>query len=499
MGGGDVGDTAGDTEVLAVSGEVKHVLKIFPGLYVPGTVPFGATKPLEGMNKVIERFEKLYPDTRVEIVNVPGLREYLVTQLSAGTAPDIFASNVEDVWQDTHKGWYIQLDGFLEKPNPFVAAGQPGSGQWWDMFKYEEISRGKAGPDGKMYCISLDVVETGIFYNKDIFAEVGVEVPETWSEWLGGMAKLREAGYEPYSIFGECFADWAVDLIFDQMYYGILEGIDVSKDTVREGYLQGYLDSDEICFLREKGFFGPGDRRWVELWRIIKEFHSFVGKGFSRDDVFKEFVKGRAAMTWDASWLVQKLVNDPDIDFEWGVFYLPRITKESSRYAGDNDMCVIGGAGLQLVVTNSAIKDTGDIETSERLERCIAFLQFLTMPENVDTVVNEILLQLPNVKGVQPRREMEVFDEILRRRYTTTKWTFTFDMRFNEILYRMLLLYLNDGIDVEGFLGWMERNLDSASKRISQRKELDFTEFEKRWQDLAPLRRDYEGLPEGAK
>ena len=46
------------------------------------------------------------------------------TQLSAEQAPDIFNVNVEDVWQDVQKGWYIALDQWLEQPNPFIEKGQ---------------------------------------------------------------------------------------------------------------------------------------------------------------------------------------------------------------------------------------------------------------------------------------------------------------------------------------------------------------------------------------
>jgi len=64
--------------------------------------------------------------------------------------------NVEDVWVDVQKNWYVPLDQFLEAPNPFIAEkgdpSQPGAKQWWDMFKYQAISRGKAAPDRLNYC-----------------------------------------------------------------------------------------------------------------------------------------------------------------------------------------------------------------------------------------------------------------------------------------------------------------------------------------------------------
>lgn len=124
----------------------QYIIKFSPGwAYLPDTHPYGIGKPLQGLKKVIRAFEERFPDTKIEILNVPSVREYLVTQLSSGQAPDILNVNVENVWMDVQKGWYIPLDPFLEKPNPFVVergdSAAPGFDQWWDMFRYQAISR----------------------------------------------------------------------------------------------------------------------------------------------------------------------------------------------------------------------------------------------------------------------------------------------------------------------------------------------------------------------
>ena len=476
-----------------------YQLRVAPGLYLPGTMPQSVGKPLKGLLEVAEKFEQLYDDTHIEFVGSPGVREWLVTQLSAGTAPDILNVNVENVWQDVQKGWYVPLDAYLEQPSPFARPGEPGSKQWWDVFKYQAITRGKAAPDGKSYCISYDMVETGIFYNKDVFDKLGLRPPKDWAEFLDGQQRLREAGYIPLIVHVQNATDWGVDLVFDQLYYPILGGIDLRKDPTREAYLAGYLDWDEICYLYGKGFFTRQDPRWRELWRILKDWRRYWGKDLSTEDMMRLFVTEKGAMYWSASWVVQKLARDPDIPFRWGIFYLPPIPPSVSPYSGGHEMCVIGGAAVQYVVTNSAFKDTGDPATSERLKRAIAFLQFLTAPENADLVTNEVLSMLPNVRGVEPHPELKPFDEFLKRRYTTTKWWFTFDMRFNEIFLRMCDLYLNDGIAEEPYLEWTEKNLDFAVETTLRRKKVDLEALDRAWRQLAPLRAGVKGLPDGAK
>lgn len=177
----------------------RHVIRFSPGpQYFPGSVPQGVGQPLTGVSRVVAAFEKQFPDTKVEVVNTPVTREYLVTQLSGGAAPDIVAVNVEDVWVDVQKNWYVPLDRFLAAPNPFVVArgdpAAPGYRQWWDMFRYQAVTRGKQAPDGCNYCLSLDMVETAIFYNKTFFAEHGLRPPETWAEFMTLLQRVRVLG-----------------------------------------------------------------------------------------------------------------------------------------------------------------------------------------------------------------------------------------------------------------------------------------------------------------
>lgn len=481
--------------------EVRFVLKFSPGyFFMPDTVPFGFGKPLQGIKNVVRDFEARFPDTRVEFLSVPGVREYLVTQLSSGRAPDIINVNVEDVWTDVQKGWYVALDPYLEQPNPFVVEkgdpAAPGYDQWWDVFRYQAISRGKAAPDGLVYCLSYDMIETGIFYNKDAFRKAGCEVPETWDAFLSVCEKLQEAGYTPMLMALEQFSDWCTDLFFDQVYNNLLPGIDLLKDPKREPYLQGYLDWDEICFLYDKGFFTEEDPRYREVWRLMKEFRQYVNRNLATTDLTREFVTQRGAMHWNSSNFTYRLLADRQLGFEWGVFYPPSFTQKTTPYASGVPMCVIGGSANQIEVTNSAFGDTGDPATSERLKRVIALLQFLTLPENARQIVNEYPCLIPNVVGVPVLEPLKPFEEILERAYTTTKWVYTFDLKFSEIQRRMLDLYLNDGIDLDEYLEWQEGNIKAACKNLVTRKPIDTQRMQAAWDALAPARAAMKDLPD---
>jgi raffinose/stachyose/melibiose transport system substrate-binding protein len=500
----------GDGGSRVGSADARYVIKFSPGpQYFPGSHPFGMGRPLQGLREVVRAFEGRFPDTRVEVLNTPRVREYLVTQLSGGRAPDIINVNVEDVWTDIHKGWYVPLDRFLEAPNPFVAGkggpSLPGARQWWDMFRYQAISRGKAAPDSRNYCVSFDMIETGIYYNKDIFAELGLEVPQTWGELIEAGRRIKVSGRTPLVMHIGAFHDWLVDLLFDQLYYDLLPGIDLEQDPIREPYLKGYLDWHELAYLREKGFFDRADPRYVELWKLMRELKRFTNRDLMTTDTVREFINQRAAMIWHVSSLSYRLSADRKLGFDWGVFYLPRLTKSDSRYASGEPMCVIGGAASQFEVTNSALSDTDPslplderVAKSKKLARVIEFLQFMCLPEQYRKIVNEYPGYVPNVVGVEVLPILKPFERILERRYTTTKWIFTFDLRFSEIQRRMLGLYLTDGIDLDEFLAWQVRNLDAACANLKRRKELDWGRLDAQWRANAPARRSMVDLPEAA-
>ena len=98
--------------------------------------------------------------------------------MAAGDAPDItfdhwFRRNLEG------GNWWVSLNEFLDMPNPYVAEGVPGHERWLDSLYDVGMSISRA-PDGHHYQVSLDWVESAMFYNVAMFEEAGVEAD--WDE-----------------------------------------------------------------------------------------------------------------------------------------------------------------------------------------------------------------------------------------------------------------------------------------------------------------------------
>lgn len=134
----------------------------------------------------------------------------------------------------------------------------------------------------------------GIWYNKEIFSEVGLEEPQTFQELLDASAALEEAGYQPLTTAG---ADgWPMTRLMG-MYIFRNVGPDAMQ-KIQDGeakltdpeYLAG---AEALKQLADDGYFGEG--------------FSTMDGGTSTATL----LSGKAAMKYDGSWLLSN-INDPE-------------------------------------------------------------------------------------------------------------------------------------------------------------------------------------------
>jgi len=154
---------------------------------------------------------------------------------------------------------------------------------------------------------------------------------------------------------------------------------------------------------------------------------------------------------------------------------LPPITKATSVYGTGIAASVIGGAAIQLHVTNSAI-------IYDHLEQVIDFLMFYTAPQNFEKVINETMMFLPNIKGVKIPEELAPINDIFQRRYCAVKWLESFDSKYKSYWRRMLDLFLNDGLTLDQYLAKLEGNLQNYINDKIKKENWDFSHYEEQWQ-----------------
>ena len=145
-----------------------------------------------------------------------GYEEWLVTQMSGGTSPEIVWYQRGYIARDYQKGWFVNLDPFLAQPNPYV----PNNKTWKEVFQAPCIESGKA-PDGHIYMITGDLVGTGFFYNKTLFDKLGLKVPEIWKDFDAAQKAIKDAKVTPVSISMDLaggvqiYGSWTTSIIQD--------------------------------------------------------------------------------------------------------------------------------------------------------------------------------------------------------------------------------------------------------------------------------------------
>lgn len=176
-------------------------------------------------------------------------------------------------------------------------------------------------PDGHKYGVNTDVVWTPyIYYNKDMFAELGLEEPETWDELFEIAATVREAGYQP------------LVTLYD---YGMVNHLPdgLMMRTWSEEQYNAMLRNWSPDSTEAERAFKWTDPDSIRLFQYLKDI---ADKGLAADgfagiidnEVAKSlFTSGKAAMYQSGSWdgaggLEQE-------QFDVGYFYYPPIRDDA--------------------------------------------------------------------------------------------------------------------------------------------------------------------------
>jgi multiple sugar transport system substrate-binding protein len=139
--------------------------------------------PLAAMEALIADFEAANPDIDVQLQNFDhegyktAIRNFLTTD-----APDL-------------ANWYAG-----NRMAPFVEAGQflDVSDVWEANGLGDSLASAKASMtiDGKQWGVPYTYYQWGIYFNKDVYAQVGAEVPTNWDGFIANCAKFKAAGID---------------------------------------------------------------------------------------------------------------------------------------------------------------------------------------------------------------------------------------------------------------------------------------------------------------
>lgn len=169
--------------------------------------------------------------------------------------------------------------------------------------------------DGKLYGIPMDSVTlSGVFYNKKVFADAGVEIPKTWDDMLAACEKLKAAGVVP--VYYSAKDVWSVQ---PPTITGMVsEAANRNMDTFE---LMSQIDTNKVKYAECTAFVDA-----------IAKSKELIDKGYVNetylsdtvDSAHQALVDGKCAMYINGTWCADNITSKfPDQADNIGAFAIP--------------------------------------------------------------------------------------------------------------------------------------------------------------------------------
>ena len=284
---------------------------------------------VELYNTLVNKFMEENPDIQVNVTLAESTTTTLISRVAAGNIPQLvsvfpWSASYKDMFRE---GLFMDLtdQDFMKRVTPSVLE--------------------RCEVNGKQYSLPLTTNSFGLYYNVDIFNELGLTIPKTMDEMWGVCDKLVEAGIQPFS-----FPDKKAVRInqqFDRMLIGCVDHDFYSKcDEQING---SYNIKDD-----------PNIRKYAETILKLREYGNPDSLGYDDEPAYEEFTSGKSAMYIDGSWAVTTFETmNPDLNFNCTA--IPAITTDDFWTCGTVD---------------TAYSISADC-TPEQQDACIRFLDFL--------------------------------------------------------------------------------------------------------------------------
>lgn len=302
----------------------------------------GASKDF--FDKVAADYTSKNPNVKVVVTSADNenYKQEINVRLASNDAPDIyFAWSAVYAKNFVDGGRALDLTSYINDDK-----------EWSD-----KIMTSQFGPytfNNNIYGIPIIMDGKTFYYNKDIFNELGLEVPENWDEFMTVLDTLSKTDYIPISLGN--IDDWATG-----HYITTLNQRVVPADVLQKDY---NLDGDF------------SDAAYVEALEYLNQLVPYFTPEFnsvSYDTGINDFITGKAAIYYEQFNQVQYI--EP-AEFEWSWFDFPDIE---------------GAKGDQNALTGAPQGFMVSAETKYP-EECVAFLKYLTTPEVAGQMVKDTMM-----------------------------------------------------------------------------------------------------------
>ena len=199
------------------------------------TINFWTWRPedVETYDKLIAIFEKANPGIKI-VQTAHKSTDYntiLSAALSGGSGPDVFQSRAYGGLET------FAQSGFLEPVEKWVPEVK--------NFDKGPLRGATSIKDGKIYGVPFASQTLFVFYNKALYKELGLSVPETWEQFIGNLQAMKKAGIQPLANGGK--DGWTLEVMMGSIcpnFYGandFFDAVVAGKTTFQDPRFVGAI------------------------------------------------------------------------------------------------------------------------------------------------------------------------------------------------------------------------------------------------------------------
>ena len=303
---------------------------------------FSKREAIEFMTELVAQYNSSQDKVRVEI-DTSGV-DVVSASFVRGNPPDIMLAN-----------YNYEIARFVQRCALTDLSGTDAASTIRDDL--QPLMEQYGSCEGRTSALPYSVMGASVIYNKEIFEQQGLEVPQTWDELLAVCDQLKEAGIDPfYATFKD---DWTVAQgWYDYTAGGSVDVIDFFDTLAQEGTEVG--PDSEASF--EKDFAEPMDR----MMTLVNEYTNADAASRAYGDGNLAFGKGEAAMYLQGPWAFSEIEKTAP-DLALGTFPLPMTDDPADL-------------GVRVNMDLAAMIPEG----SQHQEAARDFLEYLFLPENIE-------------------------------------------------------------------------------------------------------------------
>jgi sn-glycerol 3-phosphate transport system substrate-binding protein len=303
--------------------------QIFAGLLTAATTAFAASavaaEPVQlsfwypvdlggGLAKVVDGlvgdFNKTHPDIQVTATytgNYDVTLQKIQASKLAGTLPDVAVTEISSVP-------VLGALGAAQPVDELIASS--GGKQFLDRFWPSMLLNCTYG--GKVYGVPFQRSTPVMYYNKDAFAEAGLDPekpPVTWDELTSVAQKLTKHD-------GERTTRWGIELpleAFNWFYYAV---------TYANGGETLTADGTKVLWDQ------PKNVEALQFWHDLVNEYKVTPAYTPWNDGPQEFAAGKTAMVWHSTG--SQAFMRQNVKFHWGLGRIPKHTQFGPPSGGGN-------------------------------------------------------------------------------------------------------------------------------------------------------------------